>query len=106
MQRFDAMSPTTAELLDDPALAAIAAIPGCGHRPLPAAGNRVEALFKPIGVTEGISDVPWHKDCSLGRHSYDCCGLTVGVSVTGAGPGTGQLRVIAGSHRAFVWPSL
>jgi ectoine hydroxylase-related dioxygenase (phytanoyl-CoA dioxygenase family) len=69
-------------------------------------GNRIEALFKPIGVREGISDVPWHKDCSLGRHSYRCCSLTVGISVTGAGPGSGQLRVIAGSHRALVWPSL
>ena len=35
-----------------------------------------------------------------------CCSLTVGVSVTGAGPTTGQLRVVAGSHRALVWPSL
>ena len=30
-------------------------------------GNRIEALVKPIGVVEGISDVPWHKDCSLGH---------------------------------------
>ena len=42
------------------------------------ASNKIEALFKPIGVTEGISDIPWHKDCGIGRHSYDCCGLTVG----------------------------
>ncbi|HKY14734.1 MAG TPA: phytanoyl-CoA dioxygenase family protein [Microthrixaceae bacterium] len=106
MQRFDAVSAATAELLDDARLRFVAELPGCGHAALPARGNRVEALFKPIGVTEGISDIPWHKDCSLGRHSYDCCGLTVGVSVTGAGPTSGQLRVIAGSHRAFVWPSL
>ena len=66
----------------------------------------MEALFKPIGVTRGISDVPWHKDCSLGRHSYECCALTVGVSVTGADPRPGQLRVIPGSHRALMWPSL
>ena len=50
--------------------------------------------------------MPWHKDCSLGRHSYECCSLTVGVSVTGAGPGSGQLHAIAGSHRVRVWPSL
>jgi ectoine hydroxylase-related dioxygenase (phytanoyl-CoA dioxygenase family) len=70
------------------------------------AENKIEALFKPIGVARGISDVPWHKDCSLGRHSYECCAITAGVSVTGAGAGTGQLRVVAGSHRALVWPSL
>jgi len=64
------------------------------------------ALVKPIGVVEGISDVPWHKDCSLGRHSYDCCSLTVGISVTGADRDSGQLRVVAGSHRALMWPAM
>jgi hypothetical protein len=54
---------------------------------------------------KGISDVPWHKDCSLGRHSYECCTLTVGISVTGADAESGQLRVVAGSHRALVWPA-
>ena len=67
--------------------------------------NALEALVKPIGVVEGISDVPWHKDCSLGRHSYECCSLTVGISVTGADETSGQLRVVAGSHRALVWPA-
>ena len=69
------------------------------------AGNRIEALVKPIGVVEGISDVPWHKDCSLGMHSYRCCGLTCGISVTGADATSGQLRVVAGSHRALVQPA-
>ena len=105
MQHFHEHSPTTAALLDDDRLAAIRAVPGLGHMPNQR-GNRIEALFKPVGVTEGISDVPWHKDCSLGRHSYQCCSLTVGISVTGAGPTSGQLRVVPGSHRALVWPSL
>jgi ectoine hydroxylase-related dioxygenase (phytanoyl-CoA dioxygenase family) len=54
-------------------------------------------------VTEGISDIPWHKDCGIGRHSYECCGLTVGISVTGADAVSGQLWAMAGSHRALVW---
>lgn len=106
MQRFDEHSAAASAILHDDRLRAIAAIARCGHAIDWAASNRIEALFKPIGVTEGISDVPWHKDCSLGRHSYECCSLTVGISVTGAGPTSGQLRVIAGSHRALVWPSL
>ena len=57
--------------------------------------------MKPLDVVEGISDLPWHKDCSLGRHSYRCCSMTVGISVTGADAATGQLRVVAGSHRAL-----
>ena len=106
MHGFEAHSPTTAELLDDRRLLRLAEVPGCGHVRRRSDGNAIEALFKPLGVTEGISDIPWHKDCSLGRHSYECCSLTVGISVTGGGPTTGQLRVIAGSHRALMWPAL
>ncbi len=106
MQRFDEHSPTTSDLLASTTYESLAAIPGCGHSSAWRSPNHVEALFKPLGVRDGISDIPWHKDCSLGRHSYQCCGLTVGISVTGAGPTSGQLRVIAGSHRALVWPSL
>jgi len=106
MQRFEAHSPTVASILADPRFLRIAEIARCGHTVDWAMDNRVEALFKPIGVVSGISDVPWHKDCSLGRHSYECCSLTVGISVTGGGATSGQLRVVAGSHRALVWPSL
>jgi hypothetical protein len=107
MQRFNEDSPSAAALLDDERLLAIGAVPGVEYdHPSVGRSNPIEALFKPLAVRQGISDVPWHKDCSLGRHSYECCSLTVGISVTGAGPGSGQLRVIAGSHRALVWPSL
>ena len=53
-------------------------------------------------MVEGISDVSWHKDCSMGGHSRGCCSLTVGISVTGAGRENGELGVVAGSHRANV----
>jgi Phytanoyl-CoA dioxygenase (PhyH). len=106
MQHFDEHSPTTTAMLVGARYESLAAIPGCGHSSEWRSPNHIEALFKPLRVDEGISDIPWHKDCSLGRHSYNCCGLTVGISVTGGGPTSGQLRVIAGSHRALVWPSL
>jgi hypothetical protein len=106
MQRFDERSPATAALVDDARFRDLAGIPGDGHVFGARSDNRIEALFKPIGVVQGISDVPWHKDCSLGRHSYECCGLTVGISVTGADSVSGQLRVRAGSHRALVWSAL
>ena len=104
LQWFQEHSPTTAALLDDDRFLRISRLTVDGHAPR-ADGNRVEALVKPIGVVEGISDVPWHKDCSLGRHSYQCCGLTVGISVTGADKRSGQLAVVAGSHRALVQPA-
>ncbi|MBM3675494.1 MAG: phytanoyl-CoA dioxygenase family protein [Actinobacteria bacterium] len=104
LQHFDAHSGATASIVDGPALARIAALSGDGHR-TPEGENRIEALVKPIGVVEGISDVPWHKDCSLGMHSYRCSSLTVGISVTGADARSGQLRVVPGSHRALVQPA-
>jgi Phytanoyl-CoA dioxygenase (PhyH) len=70
----------------------------------PDAGDSAEGLLKKIDVVEGISDVSWHKDCSLGGHSRACCGLTIGISVTGAGPENGELGVVAGSHRANIAP--
>jgi len=103
MHGFDAHSPTTSDLIEEDRFQRIGRIPGIGHRSSRKRGERVGALTKPIGVVKGISDVPWHKDCSLGRHSYECCSLTVGISVTGAGPESGMLRVVPGTHRALVW---
>jgi hypothetical protein len=107
LQHFHEHSPTTQDLLADDRFLRVGRLTSDGHR----AGERhlgwnvIEALIKPIGVVEGISDVPWHKDCSLGRHSYRCCTMTVGISVTGADERSGQLRVVAGSHRALIQPA-
>ena len=105
MQGFDKRSPATASLLCDERFLRLGALPGDGHVHTGLENNRIEALVKPIGIVHGISDVPWHKDCSLGRHSYECCGLTVGISLTGADASSGQLRVVAGSHRALLRPA-
>ena len=32
--------------------------------------------------------------------------MTVGISVTGADAASGQIRVIAGSHRVLMWPGM
>jgi Phytanoyl-CoA dioxygenase (PhyH) len=105
LQRFQEESALTAALLHDDRLLRLAALTGDGHVPREQGGNRIEALVKPIGVVKGISDLPWHKDCSLGRHSSRCCSLTVGISVTGADERSGQLAVVAGSHRGLVQPA-
>lgn len=105
MEGFERFSPAAATLLEDPRLARIAEIAGPGYEPRRDRMYRAGALSKPLHVVKGISDLPWHKDCSLGRHSYECCALTVGISVTGADARSGQLRVVPGSHRALVWPA-
>jgi hypothetical protein len=105
MEGFDAYSETTRALIEEDRFQRIGRIPGLGHVASHKPGSRVGALVKPIGIVKGISDVPWHKDCSLGRHSYECCSLTVGISVTSADAKSGQLRVVPGSHRALIWPA-
>ena len=106
MEGFDRYSEVSRQLIDKPGFQRIGGIPGLSHSQASRKpGTRIGALSKPIGVVKGISDVPWHKDCSLGRHSYECCNLTVGISVTGADADSGQLRVVPGSHRALIWPA-
>jgi ectoine hydroxylase-related dioxygenase (phytanoyl-CoA dioxygenase family) len=105
MQSFDEHSALTVKLLEDERFLFISQITG-DHHHMELGNNKIEALIKPLNVVKGISDLPWHKDCSLGRHSYDCCSITAGISVTGADATSGQLRVAAGSHRALIWPIL
>jgi hypothetical protein len=105
MEGFERYSPSLTTLLNSDRFRRIGNIPGVGHVSRSTPGPRAAALSKPIGVIKGISDVPWHKDCSLGRHSYECNSMTVGISVTGADKQSGQLRVLPGSHRALIWPA-
>ena len=108
LQYFQEHSETVKKLLNDEKNKRIASLPGDGHTLEWNGSNQqnvIEALVKPIGIVEGISDLPWHKDCSLGRHSYDCSSITVGISVTGADDESGQLAVVAGSHRANLQPN-
>ncbi|MBV8949436.1 MAG: phytanoyl-CoA dioxygenase family protein [Actinobacteria bacterium] len=102
LQRFEEHSAALASLLLDERFLRIGRLTDDGY----VARTTAEALEKPIGVVKGISDLLWHKDCSLGMHSYTCSGLTVGVSVTGADESSGQLSVVPGSHRALVQPAL
>ena len=100
---FNLQSPTLQDLLASDRFTTI------GHftedalvQRAPRTGDSAEGLWKKVGVVEGISDVSWHKDCTMGGHSSRCCGLVVGISVTGADAESGELGVVAGSHRANV----
>jgi hypothetical protein len=102
---FNHSSPALRELLTDQRFTALGTL--TDDRMVqrdPLVSDAAEGLLKKVGVVEGISDVVWHKDCSMGGHSRRCSGLTVGLCVTGAGPESGELGVAAGSHRANVAP--
>ncbi len=93
---FDEKSPVLRALLDDPRFRWIGDLTDDGHRH----GGGAEGLVKPLGIVRGLSDLPWHKDCGQGKHSYMCNRLTCGISVTGADRRSGALGVVPGSHRA------
>jgi hypothetical protein len=94
---FHERSNTLRDLLYDDRLQWLADLPGDGHD-----GSKMgaEGLVKPLDIRTGLSDLPWHKDCGQGGHSYMCSGMTVGISVTGADRRSGALGVVPGSHRA------
>ncbi|MDQ1432192.1 MAG: hypothetical protein QOF40_2794 [Actinomycetota bacterium] len=100
---FNLKSPTLQDLLADSRFRSIGDFTADALvQRAPRLGESAEGLWKKVGVVEGISDVSWHKDCTMGGHSRSCCGLVVGISVTGADAESGELGVIAGTHRANV----
>ena len=89
-------SPTLGKLVEDRRFRWLADLTGDGHEH----SGGAEGLVKPLGIVRGLSDLPWHKDCGQGRHSFHCNALTCGISVTGADRASGALGVVPGSHRA------
>ena len=101
IQEFVEHSPTTARILSSERWEQLrrAVAGGDDVRMGPVEGRCIEALFKPVGVVSGPSDVTFHRDCHLGRHMYSCSGLTIGIALTATSADNGRLHVIAGSHR-------
>jgi Phytanoyl-CoA dioxygenase (PhyH) len=60
-------------------------------------GNGVTVIFKNPGIHQGLSDLPWHRDCGLGGHALLCPTVIVSVYLTRATPETGELRFLPGS---------
>jgi hypothetical protein len=101
LQEFVQHSPTTARILSSARwerLRQVLARSDDLARP-PVEGRIIEALFKPVGVVAGPSDLSFHRDCHLGRHAYSCAAMTIGIALTPTSPDNGLLQVVAGSHR-------
>jgi hypothetical protein len=96
---FHEQSEALREILCDKRSQWLSRLTGDDHR---GAAMSAEGLIKPLDIQTGLSDLPWHKDCGQGGHSYFCNGLTMGISITGADSRSGALGVVPGSHRANV----
>jgi len=61
-------------------------------------GNGVTVIFKNPAIREGLSDLPWHRDCGMGGHALMCPVVIVSTYLTPATAETGELRFLPGSH--------
>jgi len=57
-------------------------------------------VIKNPDVVEGLSDLPWHRDCGMGGHPVICPGINVGIQIDAATEENGRLRFLAGTHQS------
>jgi ectoine hydroxylase-related dioxygenase (phytanoyl-CoA dioxygenase family) len=60
-------------------------------------GDGVTVIWKQPGVSEGMGDLPWHRDCGMGGHASRCPILVCSVFLTDSTPETGELLFLPGS---------
>ena len=63
-------------------------------------GDGISILIKNPDMTEGLSDLPWHRDCGMGGHASMCPVLIFSIYLAPSRPETGELRMLPGSHEA------
>jgi len=63
-------------------------------------GNGVTLIYKNPAIVEGLSDLPWHRDCGLGGHALMCPLLICSTFLTPVNPDVGDLVFLPGSHRS------
>jgi ectoine hydroxylase-related dioxygenase (phytanoyl-CoA dioxygenase family) len=64
------------------------------------AEDGISLLIKNPGITEGLSDLPWHRDCGMGGHASMCPVLIASLYLWPSRPESGELRMLPGSHEA------
>ncbi len=92
--------PVFRRLHDDPRVKRIAAL---SRRDLaaraPDRNDGVTVLWKNPDMTEGLSDLPWHRDCGMGGHAVMCPSMVMSIFLEAATPEQGELRFLPGSWK-------
>lgn len=57
-------------------------------------------IFKNPAMVEGLSDLPWHRDCGMGGHAVMCPTVIISIYLYDATDDAGALRFLPGSHKA------
>lgn len=47
-------------------------------------------LWKRPDVSEGLSDLPWHRDCGMGGHALNCPTAIMTICLTDGSPEAGH----------------
>lgn len=92
--------PHLASLYGDPRLVRLARLAEPDANAVYGEGDGVTLIFKNPAIREGLSDLPWHRDCGLGGHAIMCPRLVGSVYLTAANSGSGELVFLPGSWKA------
>jgi hypothetical protein len=95
-----AAEPEIAALADDARIRQLASL---ADEPLRIATDRSDGnscVIKNADVVEGLSDLPWHRDCGLGGHPVKCPALNIGIQLDAASADSGRLHYAPGTWRA------
>jgi hypothetical protein len=90
-------------LYEDPRVTQLARLlpPGMLH-PKARDKDGITVVFKNPGMVEGLSDLPWHRDCGMGGHANMCPTYILSLYLYDATPEQGPLQFLPGSqHYAF-----
>jgi ectoine hydroxylase-related dioxygenase (phytanoyl-CoA dioxygenase family) len=92
--------PVLEPLYDDARIQQLAALlpAGMRHSP-PREQDSITVVRKNPGVTEGLSDLPWHRDCGMGGHATMCPTYVFSLYLYDATAAAGCLQFLPGSHR-------
>jgi hypothetical protein len=93
------VEPAIAALGDDPRIARLMRLVGRPLRPALDRSDGHSVVIKHADAVEGLSDLPWHRDCGLGGHPVTCPALNVGIQLDAATEATGRLHFVPGSWR-------
>ena len=74
-------SPRIAALGSDPRFVRIAALGGPHLREAQDRLDGDSVVIKVPGASDGLADLPWHRDCGMGGHPVKCPMLNVGIQL-------------------------
>ena len=96
---FGLAAPEIAALNDDARLRRLASLAPEPLRPALDRADGHSVVIKNPGVVDGLSDLPWHRDCGLGGHPITCPTINIGLQLDAATAASGRLHAVPGSWR-------